>query len=137
MTTDDKFAAFEGLLDEIRAALCDVVCAMQEKQDSASMDEIAASLIDLAEVFKGGLDVNSLAAAIKSLRITAPEVVVHHNVTVSPTPIQNNLPAPVVQFLERPQANVSLAFEYDQHDRIVKSTLTYADRANTTARAAK
>lgn len=126
MTTDDKVAAFEGLLNEIRGALADVVVSIQKREENSALDDIAASLAELSEALSGmgGRQTGDLLNAVKAIRITAPAV----NITVSPTPIQNNLPAPVVQFVERPQANVVLVHEYDRFDRIVKSTLSYSPR---------
>lgn len=126
MNTDDKVAAFEGLLDEIRGALADVVVSIQKREENSALDDIAASLSELAEAMSGlgGRQAGELLSAVKAIRITAPDV----RITVSPTPIQNNLPAPVVQFVERPQANVVLVHEYDRFDRIIKSTLTYSAR---------
>ena len=89
--TDDarKFAAFEGLLNEISTALGDLVSVMERDGDDGAM--------------------KAMTEGLKALRIQAPTV----NVNVSPTPVENHfevtlpeMKVPPVQVIldERPRA---------------------------------
>lgn len=107
----DKAQAFETLLNELSAALADVVDTMKAGQDSGN--EIAAALADivgLLESRKPDTAIPDLIEAVKAIRITAPDV----NVTVSP----------VVQILERVKPGAyEMTFTYDRHDRLETARL--------------
>ena len=82
---DTKMAAF---MDEVSAALADMVSAMEKDEDAG-----------LAKALTDGL--KALRIEVKSPQvILTPEI----NVNVSPTPIQNNVtvPGPVVHIMDRP-----------------------------------
>ena len=114
----DKAQAFETLLNELSAALADVVDTMKTGQDSGN--EIAAALADivgLLESRKPDTAIPDLIEAVKAIRITAPDV----NVTVSPTPVTVT---PVVQILERVKPGAyEMTFTYDRHDRLETARL--------------
>ena len=114
----DKAQAFETLLNELSAALADVVDTMKAGQDSGN--EIAAALADivgLLESRKPDTAIPDLIEAVKAIRITAPDV----NVTVSPTPVTVT---PVVQILERVKPGAyEMTFTYDRHDRLETARL--------------
>ncbi len=114
----DKAQAFETLLNELSAALADVVDTMKTGQDSGN--EIAAALADivgLLESRKPDTEIPDLIEAVKAIRITAPDV----NVTVSPTPVTVT---PVVQILERVKPGAyEMTFTYDRHDRLETARL--------------
>ena len=114
----DKAQAFETLLNELSAALADVVDTMKTGQDSSN--EIAAALADivgLLESRKPDTAIPDLIEAVKAIRITAPDV----NVTVSPTPVTVT---PVVQILERVKPGAyEMTFTYDRHDRLETARL--------------
>lgn len=97
--TDPKMAAFEGLMNEVSAALSDVVSALE--RDDGADEKIAKAITE----------------GLRALRIEAPKVTVtpEINVSVSPTPIQNNVnvPAPVVHITERESKGaVNVEFHY-------------------------
>lgn len=114
----DKAQAFETLLNELSAALADVVDTMKTGQDQGN--EIAAALADivgLLESRKPDTAIPDLIEAVKAIRITAPDV----NVTVSPTPVTVT---PVVQILERVKPGAyEMTFTYDRHDRLETARL--------------
>lgn len=111
--------ALDTLMNEISAALADVVQAMQAGQESQS--EIATSLVELVQLMearKTATPITELVDAIKAIRITAPDVTVN----VSPTPI--NMAAPVVQVIERATpGEYEMRFTYDHLDRLQTARL--------------
>lgn len=111
--------ALDSLMNEISAALADVVQAMQAGQESQS--EIATSLVELVQLMearKTATPITDLVDAIKAIRITAPDVTVN----VSPTPI--NMAAPVVQVIERVTPGAyEMTFTYDSLDRLETARL--------------
>ena len=125
MTADEKLEASQSLLSEISAGLAEIVEAFSTRQTSA--DEMASALADIAgaiEAYKAQ-PLTELIAAVKSIRITAPAVTVKNEVNVNPTPIHNNLPAPVVQIIERVQpGDYRLTVKYDNHDRITEALIS-------------
>ena len=113
---NDKAQAFETLLNELSAALADVVDTMKAGQDSSN--EIAAALADMVELLekrKPDTAVADLIEAVKAIRIQAPAV------NVSPTPITVT---PVVEIIERVSPGAyEMTFTYDRHDRLETARL--------------
>lgn len=118
---EQKLQAFEALMSELSGALADIVVAMQAKKDGT--DEISATLVDLVSAIESqsaGKSIESIAQAIKAIRIEAPPVTVN----VSPTPIQNIVQPATVQILERVQpGDYRLTVKYDNHDRITEALI--------------
>lgn len=85
--TDPKMAAFEGLLNEVSAALTDVVAALERPDGDAA----------IAKAITDGLKALRIEVAAPKVSVEAPRVDVH----VAPTPIQLTVPKPVVQVIER------------------------------------
>jgi septal ring factor EnvC (AmiA/AmiB activator) len=104
--TEHKLAAFQDLMNEVSTALADMLDAMKDKQSTT--DEISNTLIDLKDAIEASQDgkgLQSVVAAIKALKLTAP--------------------APVVQLLERePGGDYRLSVTYDEHDRITSALIT-------------
>lgn len=119
---DQNPQAFESLMAELSGALADMVVAMQAKKDGT--DEISATLVDLVAAIESqssGKSIESVALAIKAIRIEAPKVTVN----VSPTPIQNIVQPAPVQILERVQpGDYRLTVKYDNHDRITEALIS-------------
>lgn len=114
----DKAQAFETLLNELSAALADVVDTMKAGQDSGN--EVAAALADIVELLesrKSDTAIPDLIEAVKAIRIQAPAVTVN----VSPTPLTIT---PVVQVIERAKAGAfEMRFTYDRDDRLQTAVL--------------
>lgn len=114
----DKAQAFETLLNELSAALADVVDTMKARQDSGN--EVAAALADIVELLesrKSDTAIPDLIEAVKAIRIQAPAVTVN----VSPTPLTIT---PVVQVIERAKAGAfEMRFTYDRDDRLQTAVL--------------
>lgn len=115
-----KMQAFEDLMAEVSGALADIVVSLQEGKSGT--DEICATLVDLAQVIgskskDGSMD--SIAQAIKSIRIDSPVTV-----NVSPTPITVT---PTVQIIER-SGDYKLTVKYDNHDRITEAFISRASK---------
>lgn len=123
-----KLKAFEGLLNEISAALSDVVQVLQKPRRKEEDAALTAAL-------------QSIAAAVSKLRIEAPAITFEPrievspapvsapapriDVNVSPAPIQNNVtvPTPEVHVHERPAPRrIELEFHY-AGDRITGATI--------------
>ena len=114
----DKAQAFETLLNELSAALADVVDTMKAGQDSDN--EVAAALADIVQLLesrKPDTAIPDLIDAVKAIRIQASEVTVN----VSPTPLTIT---PVVQVIERAKAGAfEMRFTYDRDDRLQTAVL--------------
>ena len=88
MNTSDT-SAWQGLLDEISSGLAEATEAMTSR--AGAMEEISATLAELLEVIKTARsksELDGMVAALKSIRVTAPDVHVTHEVTVQPASIQ-------------------------------------------------
>ena len=98
--TDPKMTAFEGLLNEISAALSDVVAGMEKPDGDAA----------IAKAITDGLKALRIEVAAPTVNVKAPEV----SVNVNPTPIQNNVhvDAPQVHVMERPGATFTVDIDY-------------------------
>ena len=111
MTTDTD--AVHDLINELSAHLSDMVGALESQATDAG--EIKAALKSLTEAMASNKGAESIAAALRGLRLPAPVV----NVDVNPTPIVVQ-PAPVhVQFQDRAGMELLSTVTYDNFDRIV------------------
>lgn len=114
--SDDKTAAF---MDEVGAALADIVAAMQDR--TVSSDQIGSALADLAAAVESSsksTSVEDITAAIRAARIDAPIV----NVNVNPTPITVS-PAKV-EIIERASpSDYRLSVTYDNRHRITEAVI--------------
>jgi len=117
---EDKPAALDGMLSEFGAALDEIANALHEgKRSSRDIGDTLAQLLEVIRAHKPDASIPNLIAAIKAIRITAPDVTVN----VSPTPI--NMAAPVVQVIERVQpGEYEMTFTYDSQDRLQTARLT-------------
>lgn len=125
MAGEQETTELKALVAELSSALADMVVALQDGRGPA--EEISTTLVEMLQAMrdrKPDVDTAAVLAALKTLRITAPEVKVHNEINVSPTPIHNNLPAPVVQFIEREKADeFELTVKYDNFDRITNAVI--------------
>ena len=112
-TIEQKLETLTGDFNDIKskiAALLDEV-----KGGGAPLEEISTAVVEMADAL------GQISGAITKIKLPPAEV----SVVVNPTPIQNNMPAPVVQILERVQpGSYKFEVEYDRHDRIVSALLT-------------
>lgn len=112
--SDDKTAAF---MDEVGAALADIVAAMQDR--TVSSDQIGSALADLAAAVESSsksTSVEDITAAIRAARIDAPIV------NVNPTPITVS-PAKV-EIIERASpSDYRLSVTYDDRHRITEAVI--------------
>lgn len=109
----DSFSALETRIEDLLGSV---------KEGGAPLEEISTAIVEFSENYASGMKLmEQLIAAMKGIKISAPAV----TVDVSPTPIHNHMPAPVVQILERVQpGSYKFDVEYDRHDRIISALLT-------------
>lgn len=90
-------ADFRTMLDDVERILEE-----KKKNDSNSaLDEISAALASIVEYLEKGVDLGSVVAALKTMKLNATMEAPKVDVNVSPTPVtfeavMPNLPAPVV-----------------------------------------
>ena len=85
--TATNMPPLEDLINEASSGFADLVEALKKQAESGAAEEISATLIDLVEFLKetkGKDSIAALVAAIKALKITAPDV----HVTVQPADVQ-------------------------------------------------
>jgi len=132
MSDENKIAALEGLINEMSAAMAELVEAVQG--GGASAAEISTTLVEMLELLAKRQDpvpqdLSVIADAIAGLQIKvgAPQVTVQNTVDVSPTPIENiiHVAPPAVQIVsgERVPVDYDMSVEYDMHNRITKARL--------------
>lgn len=114
--TATNMPALEALLNEVSSGLADVVEAMKDRAESGAMEEISATLVDLVDMLKAAKskgNMDDMVAAIKALKIVAPDI----NVTVQPA---------VVQILEKaPACSFTInSIKYDRHGRLESATVS-------------
>lgn len=120
-----EIAELKNLVAELSGALADMVVAMQDRVGPT--EEISTTLVEMLQAMKDrkpDVDVAAITAAVKAIRIPQAVVKVENHVQVEPTPIHNNLPAPVVQFIEQRTDGFELSVKYDNFDRITTARLT-------------
>lgn len=91
---------------DFRAMLDDVERILEEKKkndSNSALDEISAALASIVEYLEKGVDLGSVVAALKTMKLNATMEAPKVDVNVSPTPItfeavmpELKLPAPVV-----------------------------------------
>ena len=88
MAGEQETNELKALVAELSSALADMVVAIQERMGPT--EEISATLVEMLQAMrdrKPDVDTAALLAALKSMRITAPDVKIVND--VHPTPIQN------------------------------------------------
>lgn len=111
MTTEAEGVA--ELITELSTSLADLVNAIESQAKDSS--EIKVVLKQIAQAMGSSKGADAITAALRSLRFDAPVV----RVDVKPTPIEVNLPAPVVQVLEGPKQDLLIDdVRYDNFDRL-------------------
>ena len=117
MGADSKIEASQELLDQISAAMADLVACANEKQKG--IDEIASIMADILKVIesrKSGVGVEDMIKAIKSIKIEP-------SINVNPTPINNIIQPSEVKIMDRMQCDYKLNLKYDSFDRITEATI--------------
>lgn len=117
-TLDEKLKDVNVRLNEVTAEMQGLLTAISESKEP--LEEMGSAMVDFSANYEQSMTLmERLITAVSNIKIPAAQVV------VNPTPIQNNLPAPVVQILERVQPGAyQLNVKYDNHDRITSATLT-------------
>ena len=112
MTAEAKLQAFEGLMNEVSAALAEIVDSMASGKESAV--ESSTALVEIVGLLeKRNKPIEEVVSAIKALRLT---------VNVEPTPLTIT---PIVQILERIQpGEYTFTFEYDNYDRLTHAKMS-------------
>ena len=101
-----KLAAFESLMEEVKIALGDLVAAAEDKEPQ----EMAKAL---AEAFK--------SLKLPTVTVPAPAV----SVNVEPAPVNNHMPQPLVQIVERqPARGWEVTFKFDGMNQNVPTGMT-------------
>lgn len=138
MNEDKKIAALEGLINEMSAAMVELVEAVQG--GGASAAEISTTLVEMLDLLAkrkdpAPQDLSVIADAIAKLQInvSAPQVTVKSNIDVKPTPIENiiNVAPSSVQIVERAaQAPVDyeMRVTYDPQGRIESARMVAQPR---------
>lgn len=133
MGAEHDNSELKALVTELSSALADMVVAVQAQMGPA--EEISATLVEMLQAMrdrKPGVDTAALLAALKSLRITAPEVKVIND--VHPTPIQNIVQPAAVHFMPAPADKSESVWEiripgqYGAPDRVM--TITKKEKSN-------
>jgi hypothetical protein len=132
--TRAKMKAFEGALGEISLALSDIVSALEKDDDDKGKDALGPALAAALKNVRIEVAAPQIAApnvtVTPQLKVDAPQV----SVNVSPTPIENkvDVPAPVVQVIDRTTAakgwkRIEIEFRHGAGDVPTGCTLTRID----------
>lgn len=97
----------ETFLQEVSAALADMVTAMNEKTQSS--DQISAALADMVEALGSKSEGKSLDAIAKSIADIRPQIVVN--------------PAPVTVHVVEANCTFEVSMKYDGFDRIERCVI--------------
>lgn len=105
-----KLAAFESLMEEVKVALGDLVLAIEDDKDEDDPQALAKALVDALKTLK-----------LPTVTVPAPAV----SVNVEPAPVNNHMPQPLVQIVERqPARGWEVTFKFDGMNQNVPTGMT-------------